>query len=211
MSERNQVSDRLRALLDERVLGPGDRLPSERTLALELGISRAGLREGLRRLSALGLIEARRGSGHYLTTVDLADLLEVRLRVEPYAAALAAARRDAEDLELFAELLADLRAAEAEPDSFAAADLRLHAAIVAAARSAPLRILLDALADLLRYSRTRTAPAPALRSDALRDLRSLVDAIAAGDPPAAEAAMRTHLEAVSATLAASLSAGAQSP
>ncbi|MBS1877891.1 MAG: FadR family transcriptional regulator [Actinobacteria bacterium] len=200
MAQGDEVSDRLRALLDERGLRPGDRLPAERALAAELGISRARLREGLRRLGALGLLEARRGSGHYLTTVDLGDLLEVRLRLEPYAAGLAAARRDDEDLRLFERRLAELRATESQPERFASADLSLHGAVLAAARNDPLRIMLDALSDLLRYSRTRTVSEPQMRSGALVDLEALVGAIRAEAAPAAEAAMRAHLEAVSATL-----------
>ena len=200
MSDGNEVSDRLRTLLDERGLGPGDRLPSERTLALELGISRAGLREGLRRLSALGLLEARRGSGHYLTAADLTDLLEVRIRLEPFAAGLAAVRREDRDLARIEELLAELRATKSDAGRFAATDLHLHQAVVAAARSAPLRILLDALSDLLRYSRTRTAPQLEMRSRAIADVQILVQAIRERDSCRAEAAMRAHLEAVSAVL-----------
>jgi GntR family transcriptional repressor for pyruvate dehydrogenase complex len=200
VSDGNEVSDRLRTLLDERGLGPGDRLPSERTLALELGISRAGLREGLRRLSALGLLEARRGSGHYLTAADLTDLLEVRIRLEPFAAGLAAVRREDRDLARIEELLAELRATKSDAGRFAATDLDLHQAVVAAARSAPLRILLDALSDLLRYSRTRTAPQLEMRSRAIADVQILVQAIRERDSCRAEAAMRAHLEAVSAVL-----------
>ena len=195
-----QVSDQLRSLLDERGLGPGDRLPSERNLALELGISRAGLREGLRRLGALGLLEARRGSGHYLTTVDLTDLLEVRLRLEPYAAGRAAARRTPTDLARLDELLTELGASESDPELFAVIDLRLHQTVAAAARSAPLQLLLDALADLLRYSRTLTAPRPEMRSRTMADLQDLIHAIRDQDAPRAEAAMEAHLKAVSAVL-----------
>jgi GntR family transcriptional regulator, transcriptional repressor for pyruvate dehydrogenase complex len=84
MPLRNDVTERIQLLLSQRQLVPGDRLPPERQLAAELGVSRASLREGLGRLLDLGILEARRGSGTYLAEVDLLDLLEVRLRLEPY-------------------------------------------------------------------------------------------------------------------------------
>jgi GntR family transcriptional repressor for pyruvate dehydrogenase complex len=202
MSARSHVAERLEALLVERDLAPGDRLPPERQLAAELGVSRASLREGLRRLLDLGIVEARQGSGTYVADVDLADLLDVRLRLEPHAAGLAARRRSPDDLARMDELLADLRAAEADPDAFAAADALLHAAIVDAAGSPSLRILLAALTDLLRHSRATTAVDAALRATVLVRLERLVRAIHDGDTSAAEHAMRTHLSEIGAPLGA---------
>jgi GntR family transcriptional repressor for pyruvate dehydrogenase complex len=201
VSDGNEVSDWLRSLLDDRGLGPGDRLPAERDLARELGISRPALREALRRLGALGLLEARPGSGHYVATVDLDDLLAVRLRLEPYAAGLAAARRTEADLQQLEELLEELAATESDPERFAAADVRLHRCVVVATRNPPLQIIIDALADLLRYSRTRTAPDRGIRSRTATDLQTLVQAIRIQDETGAEIAMRNHLEAVSGVLA----------
>lgn len=75
MSARKQVAERVQALLEEREVAPGDRLPPERQLAVELGVSRSTLREGLRRLIDLGIVEARQGSGTYVAPPALADLL----------------------------------------------------------------------------------------------------------------------------------------
>lgn len=202
MSARNHVAERLQALLAERDLAPGDRLPPERQLAAELGVSRASLREGLRRLLDLGVVQARQGSGTYVAQVDLADLLQVRLRLEPYAAGLAARRRSPRDLARMDELVAELRATQPDPAAFAATDALLHMAIVDAAGSPSLRILLVTIGDLLRHSRATTAPDAALRAAALARLEQLVGAIRAGDGPAAERAMRAHLREVGATLAA---------
>src|ERR1700754_297533 len=181
VSEDGDVGQQLQALVLERGIEAGERLPAERDLASELGISRAALREGLRGLIDLGVLEARRGSGTYLAGVDLDDLFAVRLRLEPYAAGLAARRRGAGDLARFEQLLSALRAVEGDARRFAAADASLHEAIVIAARSSTLRTLLDALADMLRYSRARTAPDPVTRAETLRHLEALVAAIAATD------------------------------
>jgi GntR family transcriptional repressor for pyruvate dehydrogenase complex len=200
MPPRNAVADRVRILLDERALVPGDRLPSERELAAHLGVSRSSLREGLGRLADLGIIEARRGSGTYLAPLDLRDLTEARLRLEPYAARLAAERRDPRDLARLDDTLAELRASLGERVAFADADLRLHATIAEASRSLPVRVLLDAVADLLRHSRAVTAVDPDTRRATVVVLERLVQAIHAGDGPAAETAMREHLVHVVAAL-----------
>jgi DNA-binding FadR family transcriptional regulator len=200
MSASHHVAERLQGLLVERDLLPGDRLPPERQLASELSVSRSSLREGLRRLLDLGILEARQGSGTYVAAIDLADLLQARVRVEPYAAALAARRRSDDELASMEALLAELRATRSDPEAFAAADARLHAAIVDAAGSPALRILLSALGDLLRHSRARTAGDDGVRAAALTRLEQLVEAIRDGDAHAAERAMRAHLREVGAAL-----------
>jgi len=199
MVAREAVSERLRTLLEEEV-GPGDRLPPERRLAEELGVSRGSVREGLRRLVDLGIVEARRGSGTYVAPVDLDDLLEVRLRVEPYAARLAAQRRTASQLKRLRRTLERLRAVLDDADAFAAADLEIHRTVTAASGSVALQVLLAALGDLLRQSRETTASQREVRVAALSALERLVDAVAAADAAAAERAMRAHLREVGAAL-----------
>jgi GntR family transcriptional repressor for pyruvate dehydrogenase complex len=201
MAERNQVAERVQTLLEEREVEPGDRLPPERQLAAELGVSRSTLREGLRRLVDLGIVEARQGSGTYVAPLDLDDLLEARLQLEPYAARLAARRRGQQDLARLDRALTELRARQDDPAAFAAADARLHQVVTEAAGSVALRVLLAALGDLLRRSRDTTASDPAVRAAALNQLERLVEAIGAGDAAGAERAMRTHLRDVGAALA----------
>lgn len=200
MRRRNRVAERVRELLVDEELAPGDRLPPERELAARLGVSRSSLREGLRRLGDLGIIEARQGSGTYLAELDLGDLFAVRARLEPLAARLAAERRDEHDLRRLDELLAEMRAELADPAAFALADLRAHAAVVEASRSLPVRVLFAAIADLLRHSRARTATRPGVRENALEEIDRVVAAIRVRDGDAAEQAMRRHLEHVGAAL-----------
>jgi GntR family transcriptional repressor for pyruvate dehydrogenase complex len=200
MPPRNHVAERLRALLAEEDVAPGERLPPERELSARLGVSRSSLREGLRRLTDLGIIESRQGSGTYLAPLDLGDLFAVRLRLEPYAARLASERRGEQDLERLEETLAQMREALEDPVGFADADMRAHAAVVEASGSAPVRVLFAAIADLLRHSRMTTSSKPNVREAALVDVERIVAAIRARDGDAAEAAMRRHLEHVGATL-----------
>lgn len=98
MAASSDVAERLQAVLAERDILPGDRLPFERQLAGGLGIARPSLREELRRPVDLDIVKVSQGSGTYPTGVDLTDLLQMRLRLEPYAARLGAQRRDARQL-----------------------------------------------------------------------------------------------------------------
>jgi GntR family transcriptional repressor for pyruvate dehydrogenase complex len=202
LAARNQIGESVQALLAERQVGPGDRLPPERQLAAELGVSRSALREGLSRLIDLGILETRQGSGTYAAPLDLDDLLGARLQLEPYAARLAARRRGEGDLARLDGALADLRSAQPDPEAFAAADTHLHQAVIDAADSLALRVLLAALADLMRRSRDTTASDPAVRAATLAELERLVEAIRAGDAAGAERAMRAHLRDIGAALAA---------
>lgn len=196
MASSNPVAQRIQELLDERRIAPGGRLPSERDLATELGISRPSLREGMRRLVDLGVVETRQGSGTFRAPLDIADLLDARERLEPYVAGLAASRRSDADLAALDELLIELRAAVADPAAFAAADARIHETITAAAGSLALRVMLAALADLMHLSRAQTVTRDGVRSDAVAALTRLVRAIHEQDVEEAEQAMRDHLRQV---------------
>src|SRR4051794_27292672 len=120
--------DRIRAKIAMGELLPGQRLPTERDLAAELGLSRSSMREAIRALTVLGVLEARHGAGVYVTRLEPSDLLEtfgavaeisrgetlvhlvqVRKILEPAAASTAAARITEEGL---ARLRAEMRAME---------------------------------------------------------------------------------------------------
>src|SRR3954463_9353436 len=116
----DQIAARVIALITERHLNPGDRLPPERELAQAMGVSRSSLREALRALSLLGVTEMRQGDGTYLTALDpdalmrpfglvlalndgqLQELFEARRVIEPGLAALAAERIDEPALDALA-------------------------------------------------------------------------------------------------------------
>ena len=210
----DQIASRLIALITERQLKAGDRLPPERELAVTMGVSRSSLREALRALAMLGVAEMRQGDGTYLTALDpealmkpvglvlalsdsgLEELFEARKLVEPGLAALAAARIDDDAA---AELL---RCAEStpdvleEPEAFMWADIELHAQIARAASNAVLSRLLDSIAGMALASRRRTGQLVAVRKQSVLDHREIAAAIAAHDADAAYAAMLRHLENV---------------
>jgi GntR family transcriptional repressor for pyruvate dehydrogenase complex len=201
MSERAalQVAEELRALLMSGRYAPGERLPAERELAVRLGVSRPTAREAIGHLTEAGLVQARRGSGTYVTAVDVRALLEVRLQLEPFAAELAAARRDQTQVRRLRELLAALVAAVDEPPRFGELDALLHQEIWEAADNPVLRETLKRLDGLALLSRAVTTADPKLRHATLKQLRRLVRAIAGQDAPAARMAMARHLEEIAAS------------
>ncbi len=210
----DQIAARLIALITERQLKAGDRLPPERELAVTMGVSRSSLREALRALAMLGVAEMRQGDGTYLTALDpealmkpvglvlalsdsgLEELFEARKLVEPGLAALAAARIGddaATELVRCAKSTPDVLE---EPEAFMWADIELHAQIARAASNAVLSRLLDSIAGMALASRRRTGQLVAVRSQSVLDHREIAAAIAAHDADAAYAAMLRHLENV---------------
>jgi GntR family transcriptional regulator, transcriptional repressor for pyruvate dehydrogenase complex len=144
-------------------LAPGQRLPTERDLAAELGLSRSSMREAIRALTAMGVLETRHGAGIYMTRLEPGDLLEtfgvvaeisrgvnllhlvqVRKILEPAAAAAAAARIDDEGLaRLRAEMAAMERGTTAE--QIVGHDLEFHRIITEAAANPVLSAILGGL------------------------------------------------------------------
>ena len=210
----DQIAQRLIALITEKHLKPGDRLPPERELSAAMGVSRSSLREALRALAMLGVAEMRQGDGTYLTALDpealmkpvglvlalsdsgLEELFEARKLVEPGLAALAATRIDdaaAAELMRCAESTPDVLE---KPEAFMWADIELHAQIARAASNAVLTRLLDSIAGMALASRRRTGQLVAVRKQSVLDHREIAAAIAAHDADAAYAAMLRHLENV---------------
>lgn len=195
-STANHAANEIRRLIASAAYRPGDRLPPERELATTFKIGRPALREGIRRLIAAGILEARRGSGTYVADVNLADVFAVRLSLEPLAAGLAARRRtEAEARELLA-LQIDLMDALSDPDEFAAKDLAVHAVIAGATRNRVLKNILLNLTELTKLSRSITAPSLGVRGATMRAMKDIVRAISAGDEIKAAESMRGHIESV---------------
>lgn len=170
------AADAIRRYMVEQRLTPGDMLPSERQIQQQLKISRASVREALRLLQMMGLIEARHGKGlfviesnlqpmvdAYVSSLSLIDedsfvhLLDVREALELGAADLAAKLRTDEDLE---KLESVLHAAERRVQSDGTAleeDLGFHDLIIAATHNPLLERLYSCIAPFLLEVRTRSA------------------------------------------------------
>ena len=210
----DQIAARLIALLTERRLKPGDRLPPERELAASMGVSRSSLREALRALAMLGVAETRQGDGTYLTALEpeqllrpvglvlslsdagLAELFEARKLVEPGLAALAAQRIDITAAEELVRCAETSREVLEDAEAFMWNDIELHGLIARAADNAVLSRLLDSVASMGIASRRRTGRLAKVRAQSANDHLEIAAAIAAGDAEEAKTAMLRHLENV---------------
>ncbi len=207
-----QVLDRIRAHVAEQGLAAGDRLPAERVLAERLGVSRASVKQALVVLEAQGLLDIRHGGGTYLTTdrlesepVDelvarrgrLPEVLEAREALETKLAELAATRRTRADLDAIDDALAFMRAEIKRGDPGVEGDRRFHEAVTTAARSSLLADFMRSIAPQIAESRNESLRQPGRPPRSLTQHHKIAEAIRAGDPRAAAAAMRRHVQTVS--------------
>lgn len=190
---REQVKD----VLLERVLSglypPGSRLVETR-IAQELGVSQAPVREALRDLEQLGLVESQPFRGCSVREPDYEELLEafpVRSALETLAASLAAEHIAESELSRLAESIEEMRAGT-EPLAVSAADAAFHETIVKAARNATLLALWQRLQPHARTYISLTLPASRHGSVAERH-EPILEALRRRDPAGAAAAMQRHL------------------
>jgi GntR family transcriptional repressor for pyruvate dehydrogenase complex len=205
-----EVMNRIRRLITSGELAPGERLPSERELRERLGVGRSTIREALRALEALGLIDIRQGQGAYVrVAVDpestptgqsienwaqLDRVVEARLPIETYAAALAALRRTDDRLAELSKKLDEFEYAMIRNDLSKAvlADFEFHN-LIADAASPVLVSCLDSIGVLLINSRRTSLSRSERLPHVLEKHRLIYDAIAAQDPVKASQSMSEHL------------------
>jgi len=206
-----QAAESIKALIVSGDLGSGDALPPERDLAVRLGISRPSVREALRVLTAMNVIESRHGGGTYVTSLDprlLARPINFLLQIEPrtfmdlfdvrqvleVAAARMAAPKMTDDLVSELQELADAAAvALTRPARYSELDFELHTKIIESTGNPIYLSLYESIADLLLESRRRTARIPAVRRQAHNDHLAIVAALRERDPEGAARAMQNHL------------------
>jgi DNA-binding FadR family transcriptional regulator len=204
----------LREQLLEGAICPGDRLVPERELALQLGVSRPMLREALRALAMLGVVEIRHGVGTIVRRPDISvlgdffafalaqsaemadDVMEARIAIECQAIRLACRRATVADLENIRQALDRVALTIDDPVQGGRADFAFHAELVRASKSETLLSLYQAMADLLMRShlaRRELVRAHAeLKADLLQDHQRILGAVADRDEQQAEDVLRRH-------------------
>jgi DNA-binding FadR family transcriptional regulator len=218
-----QVQDEIR----RGALVPGQRLPTERELGESFGVSRAVVREALKVLASLGLVESRQGSGTYVAAdpvpsvtralilsarpeeESLLALFEVREPLETLAARHAAERRSpAQAARIVAAAEASWRAA-ADNDlvAFGHADDDLHGGIGEAAANPYLATIIGAVREMLSQGIRLAVGLAGRIAVAAEQHRRLADAIARGDPETAAALMTEHIRYTASSLHELVAAG----
>jgi GntR family transcriptional repressor for pyruvate dehydrogenase complex len=213
VSVTTKAIDSIRAMIRSGELSPGDRLPPEQELAERLGVSRGSLREAVRALSQINVLDVRRGDGTYVTSLAPSELLsgmvfamellqshgleevvEVRRLLLPPAAALAAQRVTKEQLAQLRAVVELLERAS-DPDEIARLHNRFGALVYEASGNETLSSILRALQ--LRGENVRRAwlsSEPLHRDIALAHQRMLLDALERGDGEMARSISTVQVE-----------------
>lgn len=211
-----QVADQLKALMISKTLKPGDRLPAERALSDQLGVSRSIIREAIKLLEQQGLLSVEVGRGTFVTQVqpeDITDALSVMMRqriddlafeyvyeirqmIEIESARYAALRATEADCEALRQYLNIMVAGQDDIEKFTWADTEYHKALARATQNPLFLTLLMPITGLLRQIQRQASRNPGGRVDAIRFHTEIVEAVCRGDAEASAATMRAHLESV---------------
>ena len=209
-----QVAEQIRRLISTGQLKPGDLLPPERELAVKLGVGRSSIRDAVRTLEVMGILDPRQGHGTVVRDLStdalvvplasvltrkremVSELLEVRRMLEPALAGAAARKASPEEIAEMSRILerheAKLRRGEQAVDE----DSEFHNALALAARNSVVLRVLDVLMDLLKESRSRSLQVKGRPKRSFDGHRRILRAIQRRDAKAAEAAVRKHLEEI---------------
>ncbi len=200
-----RVLESLASFVNDAHLAVGDRLPPERDIASQLGVSRALVREALQRWLALGYITRKNGRGTFLAReipqdahlmvlhigVDIASLrstFEIRRALEPEAAALAAVRATPETVRKLRALLADVEAAYTEKDDAPDEDWAFHRAVYHATGNPLFLQIIDSIHHSFRRFWENPVQEPGFARRGIIYHLDLVNAIENHDPDAAREA-----------------------
>ncbi len=206
-----QIADQIRALIAGGEYAPGDRLPPERDLAKQLGVSRPSLREALIALEMETLLDVRVGSGIYVTrpneprgAAELAgasgpfEVLRARRLIEGECAALAARSATPAQVRAVREAHAAIVEESKRDHNPLGADRLFHVRIAEAGGNSALVLLVETLWDQrmgpLYRALERKLEYPMMATDTIREHKAIVAAIARHDPRAARSAMHHHMD-----------------
>ena len=211
-STRDRVVEHVRRLIESGGLTPGDRLPGERDLALELGVSRPSVRSGLEALESMGVVVSRRGAGTFIAEgpPDLGveplgllaslhhftpnEMFEARLVLEVGVAGLAAQHAVAEHLAAMAEEVTEMFASLEDPAAFLRHDVRFHRAVASGCGNRVLAALMEMVAAQFYELRKETVQNARDLRESAEMHRRIFRAIRARDADAARLAMTEHLQ-----------------
>src|ERR1700733_6359073 len=214
---RNKVYEEVAKQIERLILKklkPGDKLPAERELAEMLHVSRGAIRDAIRGLELMGLVEPRQGAGTIVREVSadslvnpfanalkrrqelVSELLDFRRMLEPPLAARAATHASPEDISEMEEILQRQEQKQTQGEAAVAEDTEFHYSVALASDNSVVLKVLDILMDLLRDTRERSLQVEGRPQKSLAGHRRILAAIKRHDAEAARDAMRRHIEDV---------------
>jgi len=215
MAATDEAIEKIKSMIVSGALQAGDRLPREADLAAELGLSRSSLREAVRALSLVNILDVRQGDGTYVTSLRVPLLLEalsfivdfhrdatvleflrVRRILEPAATAMAAERITQEESQELRTLL-DRLGPDPEVEDLVANDLEFHRRIAACSGNSVLYSLLETLSGPTTRARVwRGLTQSGAKERTLAEHRAILDALTARDPEVARSWATVHIASV---------------
>ncbi len=210
-SVSEMVVQRILDLVKTGQISAGDKLPSERDLAEQLDVSRPTVREALRALSILGVLEIRHGGGVFVTALNaeellspldffvslnaqnMAELFDARIYFEPMLAGLAAERLTDAALERLAALVAAQLSDPEDADMFHDTDVEFHKTILEASGNDFLSRFGKLLQVLGDQGRQAFQKRKSIRQQSIEDHQVILSALQARDPVGSQRAMRQHM------------------
>jgi len=219
---RERLSEQVARSIQDRILegkiNEGDRLPSDRELSINFGVSRTVAREAIALLQDRGLVRVVSGSGTYVTSVNpevlkqsigmfvsrkkngFLDLMEIRLFLEDYIAGLAAERATEEDIKNLESALSGMKKAlkkmsenPEQLDNFVQADINYHNYLAEATKNSLLPVLLASFTDLLAEFSRHASSQPGAPENAIKYHKLIISYIVDHDIEKARDTMRVHM------------------
>lgn len=215
------VIESIKAMIARGELKCGEKIPSERELAERFSVSRVPIREALKILEYMGILDSSRGDGTYVrnitvedligkmdfaltaTAETLTDLVELRINLETFAAYHAALRRTDEDIASIRQTILDMREAKKRPhsDDASVENLRrlsqqFHLELVKAAHNTVLTSIYENLYELLDISRQFTISSSGISYDSILAHEALLNKLIQQDAEGAKESMEGHLSEV---------------
>lgn len=207
------VADKMEEMILSNELRQGERLPSEQDLAIRFGISRNVMRESLKLLKERQLIVQRNGDGTYiakperdsvtevlnrmlrLNDIRYMDIFEMRMLLEPYACRQVAGKRPSPDLDILNKYIEKMVASENMWEQRIHYDILFHVQIAEWTENSLLVCFIKSMVDLWKTVLVRGIEAQQIgHQSGIKFHQQILESLREGDPDAAEAVMRAHIE-----------------
>lgn len=215
MALTDEAIEKIKDMILSGELGPGDKIPKEPDLAARLGLSRNSLREAVRALSLIRILDVRQGDGTYVTSLEphlllevlkfvldfhrdstVLQLFEVRRILEPAAAAMAAARMTKAEVAALKTILDETRI-DAPVEKFVEHDIEFHRALAEGSGNQVLCTIIDGLvAPTTRARIVRGLTEETVLEKSLSEHRMIYQSVADRNPDAARSWATLHIAGV---------------